>query len=74
VNSLGKTVTAVCEPATIIVKGKTAVLDAVEKVYTEEIDVSQISESTEVETTIQLPDGLFYSDEITTVKVKLSVN
>ncbi len=72
-NSLGQTVTAVCEPATIIVKGKTAVLDAVKQVYTEEIDVSQINDSTELEKKIQLPDGLFYSDDTTTVKVKLSV-
>ncbi len=73
VNSLGQTVTAVCEPATIIVKGKTTILDAVEQLYTEEIDVSQINESTEIEKRIQLPEGLFYSGETTTVKVKLSV-
>ncbi len=73
VNLSGQSVNAVCEPATIIVKGKTAALDNVEQVFTEEIDVSEITGSVELKQSVILPDGLFYFDENTTVKVKISV-
>lgn len=73
VNSNGQSVTAVCEPETIVVKGKTATLDNIEEVYTEMIDITEIYESTEVEKRVLLPDGLFYFDEKTTVNVKLSI-
>ncbi len=70
----GKKVTAKCEPQTIFVKGKTSALGTVEQVYTEVIDISQISESVEIEKNIVLPDGLFYFGENTKVKVKLTVS
>ncbi len=72
-NANGQTITAVCEPDTITVKGKTAALGNIEEVYTEAIDVSQINEDTELELNLLLPDGLFYSDGNTTVKVKLTI-
>ncbi len=73
VNSNGQRVTAICEPETIMVKGKTATLDNIEEVYTEMIDITEIYESTQVEQRVLLPNGLFYFDENTTVNVKLSI-
>jgi len=72
-NSEGKTVTAVCEPETISVKGKTDLLNNISQVYTGVINVSGITESTETEIEVILPDGIFAVDK-NTIKVKLLVN
>lgn len=75
INSNGDKVTAVCEPSSIRVIGKTNAMDSVTEVFAPLLDVSQIYESTTEELEISLPDGLFFANESDkTVKVKLTVS
>lgn len=74
INSAGDKITAVCSPSTVKVRGKTNALDDITEVITDIIDVSQIYESTEIEQSLRLPDGLFFADEESrTVKIKITV-
>ncbi len=73
VNAYNQKITAVCTPSAIKIKGKTAALDDISEIFTEIVDISEITDSAELEQDIILPDGVFFADENTkSVKIKIT--
>lgn len=62
-NFNGDTVSAVCEPSTVTIRGKASDLADIDELLTETIDVSGIYSDDEIDQGIILPDGVNFANE-----------